>query len=62
MREIERGRFRRVIRMRMVEADDVEAALRGARFGAAIVVGADQEAPAALEIGGVVEAPGVADG
>src|SRR5258708_2961383 len=59
--EIEGGRLRRVIGMRVIEADNLEAALRRARLSAAIVVRPDEETPPALEVGVVVEAPGVAD-
>ena len=51
MREVERRRLGRVIRMGVVEADDVEAALGRARLRAAVVVGTDQEAAPPLEIG-----------
>src|SRR5258708_35734978 len=59
--EIEGGRLRRVIGMRVIEADNLEAALRRARLSAAIVGRPDEETAPALEVGVVVEGPGLAD-
>ena len=51
-----------MIRVRVIKADDLEATLRRARFSAAVVVWSDEEPPAPLQVGDVVERGNGRDG
>jgi hypothetical protein len=53
--EIERRGLRRMVWMRVIEADDFEASVGRVAFGPAVLIGTHEEAPAPFEICRVVE-------